>query len=155
MRRVTLSLFGLIALAAVATTEDRSGDVRGLQISLKSEKAEERAASARILGEIGPAAKDAAPALAEALKDADRNVRQNAAQALGYIGPGAKVAAPALITALHDKDWQVRRPAAFALGKVGSLEAEVSLKTARKDQVEAVRDAAKAALNDLKKFKKN
>jgi HEAT repeat protein len=154
MRRVALCLFGLAALVALSSAEDRSKDVRGLQISLKSEKAEERAASARILGEIGPAAKDAAPGLAEALKDADRNVRQNAAQALGYIGPGAKVAAPALIAALQDKDWQVRRPAAFALGKVGSLDAEAPLKAARKDSVEAVRDAAKKALNDLKKFKK-
>ena len=154
MKLGMLGLFGVAALVAVGSAEDRSGDVRGLQITLKSEKATERAASARILGEIGPAAKDAAPALAEALKDADRDVRQNAAQALGYIGPGAKAAAPALIFALKDNDAQVRRSAAFALGKVGSLDAETPLKTARKDSVEAVRDAAKAALKDLKKFKK-
>jgi HEAT repeat protein len=154
MKVTILGAFAVFALGAAGLAEDRSDDVRGLQITLKSEKVSERAASARILGEIGPAAKDAAPALAEALKDTDRDVRQNAAQALGYIGPGAKVAAPALITALQDKESQVRRAAAFALGKVGSLDAEASLKTARKDQVAAVRDAAKAALKDLKKFKK-
>jgi HEAT repeat protein len=81
-------------------------------------------------------------------------VRHNAAQALGYIGPGARSAAPALLVALQDKEWPVRRSAAFALGKVGSLEAEAPLKAARKDKVEAVRNAAKQALNDLKKLKK-
>lgn len=145
---------GVVAIVAVALAEDRSADVRGLQITLKSGTAAERAASARILGEIGPAAKDAAPALAEALKDSERDVRQNAAQSLGYIGPGAKTAAPALVAALQDKEWQVRRSAAFALGKVGSWDAEQPLKAARKDQVEGVRNAAKQALKDLKKFKK-
>jgi HEAT repeat protein len=154
MSRGALALFTVAAFATVAAGEDRSGDVHGLQITLKSEKAEERAASARILGEIGPAAKDAAPALAEALKDSDRNVRQNAAQALGSIGPGATATAPALIAALQDKESPVRRSAAFALGKVGSLDAEVPLKALRQDPVEAVRDAAKAALNELKKLKK-
>ena len=154
MTRRALSALGVAAIAAVAFAEDRSGDVRGLQITLKSEKAVERAASARILGEIGPPAKDAAPALAEALKDADREVRQNAAQALGYIGPGAESAAPALVAALQDKESPVRRSAAFALGKVGSLDAEEPLKAARKDEVESVRNAAKQALKDLKKFKK-
>jgi len=154
MTRRALSVLGVAAIAAVAFAEDRSGDVRGLQITLKSEKAAERAASARILGEIGPAAKDAAPALAEALKDADREVRQNAAQALGYIGPGARSAAPALVAALQDKEWPVRRSAAFSLGKLGSLDAEEPLKAVRKDQVESVRNAAKQALKDLKKFKK-
>ncbi|HEY6554076.1 MAG TPA: HEAT repeat domain-containing protein [Vicinamibacteria bacterium] len=158
--RKAVSLFvlpGLLvsASAAAGSAQDRSGDVRGLQITLKSEAPAERAAAARILGEIGPAARDAAPALAQALKDGDPAVRQNAAQALGYIGPGAKVAAPALITALSDKEAPVRRSAAFALGKVGSLEAEAALKTARKDKVEAVRNAAKVALKDLKKFKKS
>lgn len=154
MKRSMLDVLGLLALVAVVSAEDRSADVRGLQITLKSEKAAERAASARILGEIGPAAKDAAPALGEALKDVDRDVRQNAAQSLGYIGPGAKVAAPALIAALQDKEWQVRKSAAFALGKIGSQEAEAPLKAARKDKVKAVQDAAKAALKDLKKAKK-
>jgi HEAT repeat protein len=154
MKRSMLAVLGLAAIVAAASAEDRSGDVRGLQITLKSEKAAERAASARILGEIGPAAKDAAPALADALKDPERDVRQSAAQALGNIGSGAKVAAPALITALQDKEWQVRKSAAFALGRIGSPEAEAPLKAARKDKVEAVQDAAKAALKDLKKSKK-
>jgi HEAT repeat protein len=145
----------LAALAASpAPAEDRSADVRGLQISLKSEKAAERAASARILGEIGPAAKEAAPALTDALKDPERDVRKNAAQALGYIGPGARSAGPGLIAALLDQDWQVRKAAAFALGRVGHLEAEEPLKKTRKDRVKAVQEAAKTALKDLKKFKR-
>jgi HEAT repeat protein len=69
---------------------------------------------------------------------------------------GRQVAAPALIAALQDKEsGKLRRPAAFALGKVGSLDAEAPLKgRAQGNSVEAVRDAAKKALNDLKKFKK-
>jgi HEAT repeat protein len=89
--------------------------------------------------------------LAEAVKDPEREVRQHAAYALGYIGKASAAAVPALVKALHDPEWQVRRGAAFALGRTGSKDAEKPLKDARKDKVEAVRDAAKQGLKDLKK----
>ena len=67
---------------------------------------------------IGSGAKDAVPALMQALKDQDEWVRGNAARALGWIGSGAKDAVPALIQALQDQDAQVRFAAAYALGQV-------------------------------------
>jgi HEAT repeat protein len=135
----------------MAHAEDRSSEVPGLLITLKSDKPAERAASARILGEIGPQARDAVGGLAEALKDPDRDVRQNAAYALGYIGKASAPAVPALVTALHDREWQVRRAAATALGHTGSKDAEKPLKDAKNDKVESVRAAAKQGLKDLKK----
>jgi HEAT repeat protein len=134
-----------------AGAEDRSSEVSGLLITLKSDKPAERAAAARILGEIGPQAREAVGGLAVAVADPDREVRQHAAYALGHIGKASAPAVPALVNALHDPEWQVRRGAAFALGRSGSKDAEKPLKDARKDKVESVRAAAKQGLKDLKK----
>jgi HEAT repeat protein len=60
-----------------------------------------RAKATQALGEIGPSAKDAVPALVEALKDA--SIRADAATALGNIGSGAKDAVSALREALTGK----------------------------------------------------
>jgi hypothetical protein len=67
--------------------------------ALKDKDKGTRIAAAFALGKIGPAAKDAVPALIEALKDKDRDVRSTAAQALSGIGPAAKAAVPALTEA--------------------------------------------------------
>jgi len=146
-------LLGLLAAVAGAA-EDRSGEVPGLQISLKGSEAPVRAAAARTLGEIGPAAKDAVPDLAAALRDADADVRQNSAQALGNIGPAAQSAGPALSAALRDGQWQVRRAAAYALGRLGTRDVEAALKAARGDQNDAVKKAAKASLDRIKQLPK-
>jgi HEAT repeat protein len=149
-----LVLLASLFASALATAEDRSSEVSGLLITLKSEKPAERAAAARILGEIGPQAKDAVGPLTEAVADPERDVRINAATALGHIGKAAAPAVPALVTALSDKEWQVRRAAATALGRTGSKDAEKPLKQAQKDKVEGVRNAAKQGLRDLKKASK-
>ncbi len=60
----------------------------------------ERAALA--LGLIGPAAKEAVPALIATLRDEDGLVRGYAAYALGEIGPAANEAVPALEAAARD-----------------------------------------------------
>jgi len=73
--------------------------------------------AASALGDIGPAAKEAIPALVTVLKNGkERIVRVYAAESLGKIGPAAL---PALITSLKDKDNFVRVNAAVALGKIG------------------------------------
>ena len=64
------------------------------------------------------AAKDAVPALIQALQDQDSNVRNNAARALGSIGEGAVDAVPALIQLLKDQDEWVRINAAWALEEI-------------------------------------
>jgi HEAT repeat protein len=149
----TLAL-GTMLLASAVAAEDRGGEVPGLLVTLKSEKAGERAGSARTLGEIGPAAKDAVGDLGAALKDADKEVRRCAAQALGDIGPAAASAAGALAGAVKDADWQVRRAAAYSLGRLGTRDVEAALKTAKDDSHEAVRKAAKTSLDRIKKLPK-
>jgi HEAT repeat protein len=75
---------------------------------------------AEALGQIGPNAVGAVPALADALKDPDEDVRFHAAEALGKIGPNAAGAVPALADALNkDRAIAVRQSAAYALGKIG------------------------------------
>ena len=69
---------------------------------------------ARILGELGPTAKPAVPALIRALRGA---ARKSAAAALGEIGPAAKSAVPALTAAVADP--AMRTIAIRALGGIG------------------------------------
>ena len=72
------------------------------------------------LGEMGAIARDAVPALIEALEDGDAAVRWDAAKALGKMGPAAASAVPALAAALHEHDDViVRQYAVAALGKIG------------------------------------
>jgi HEAT repeat protein len=74
--------------------------------------------AAKELGHFGAQAKDAVPALTEALKDEDKNVRMEAAYALGEIGPDAAAAVPALAEAQQDNEEAVRKAAAYALKRL-------------------------------------
>lgn len=79
----------------------------------------ERAAYAAALGQIGPRAGRAVPALSSALADKSAHVRLACAQALGRICSKPETAVPSLITALEDDDAAVRQEAARALGFFG------------------------------------
>jgi HEAT repeat protein len=115
-----------------------------------------RAAAAESLGRLTEYARDAVPALVEALKDrkADRFVRGYAAFAIGRIGgPPAQEAVPTLAEALTDKDSpeELRRSAATALGALkecGSAAAP-ALGRALKDGSVDVRRAAVTALGQI------
>jgi HEAT repeat protein len=87
-----------------------------LRKALKHQDGNVRSGAASVLGEIGPAAKDAVPDLIEALKD--RDMRPIAVGALGRIGPAAKDAVPALIEALKDQHFIVCNAAAKALEQI-------------------------------------
>jgi HEAT repeat protein len=152
----TLHCLGVLVLLAAApiAAQDRTEEVPGLLVSLKSDQASVRAGAARTLGEIGAPAKDAVPDLTAALRDADRDVRQNAATSLGNIGTAAQPAAAELSAALRDSQWQVRRAAAYALGRLGTRDVEPALKAARKDKNDAVEKAAKTSLEQIKKLPK-
>ena len=67
--------------------------------ALQNADARARRRAASILGLMGPAAKDAVPALAAALEDDDSTVRRCAARALGRIGATTHDIGPALIGA--------------------------------------------------------
>jgi hypothetical protein len=118
MKRILLVLVTLTAMACLlreATAQD--GDkVAGLVEKVK--KGDVKAAYT--LGEMGPKAKEAIPALVEALQKMPmpgESLADNAALALGKIGPDA---VPALIAVLKDKNaekaWQY---AATALKVIG------------------------------------
>ena len=152
-RAVSLLWLGasLAFAAPLSAQADVPKDVQELVVTLKSEKVAERAAAARILGEMGPKAKDAVPDLQAALGDADTEVRRSAARALGDIGGASKPSVPALGKALKDPDAQVRQSAAYALGRIGDPLAKPMLEAARKDTNDNVKREAKEALKALKK----
>ena len=72
--------------------------------------------AARFLGQMGPAARPAVPALVEALRDADDATRVPVAEVLGRIGPGAAAAVPALAEALREPEDPISRTAAASPG---------------------------------------
>jgi HEAT repeat protein len=71
------------------------------------------------LGEMGPQAQAAVPALIKALDDDRPEVRLQAAIALGEIGPDAKPAASSITKLINDSFPSVRAAAIFALGRIG------------------------------------
>ena len=74
----------------------------------------------RVLRELGPAAKEAVPALSELLtSDRGEYVRAEAARTLGNLGPAAASAKPALVAAARDeKNPRLQRAAQQALQKI-------------------------------------
>ncbi len=85
---------------------------------LTDQNASVRRKAAIALGRIGPAAKEAVPALITALKDENKYVRRVAAEALGRIGRAAKQAVAALTKASEDEDKDVREAAEEALKQI-------------------------------------
>jgi HEAT repeat protein len=74
----------------------------------------------RLLGEIGPEARPAAPILCDELTATNDSTRRRAAaQALGKIRPGKACRAPLLQLALEDEIAEVRAAAVVALWQVG------------------------------------
>jgi HEAT repeat protein len=105
-----------------------------------------RPLAASVLGHIGPAAKEAAPALADIVsKDKDVHARCEALLALGGIGPGAAIGASAAADALTDPEERVRYSACYALGKMGpaavTVAAELQKRLKDKDPTVALAGA--------------
>lgn len=98
-------------------TDDAIGKLL-LILSDADEHLQTRAKAARALGQSGPAAKEAIPALIDIL-DHEQHwvIRGPAARALGMFGPEAKEAVPALIRAVNDEHpWADPAAAAAAVG---------------------------------------
>jgi HEAT repeat protein len=100
-----------------AVTDAGPAAVPGLIEALKNDKTAYWACV--VLREIGPAAKDAAPALAEKLKDPEPEIRREAVLALGAIGEAAIPALPQIAAALSDE--YARTAATFVMGELGKI----------------------------------
>jgi HEAT repeat protein len=109
------------------------------------------------LGDIGPAAKSAIPALVAALEDADAQVRFNAGHSLGRMG---KEAVPALIASLNNEKLQrlilpilagIGPDAADSVGLVAGLIRAKDLETRREALVAlaAIGPNAKSTVPEL------
>ena len=120
--------------------------------ALKDNSIRNRRGAVFALGQIGPAAKDAVPALIEALKDKDGKARVYAASALAKIDPASKDAVPALIGALKDKDGVVRSAAASALCGIRPLSKDLVpalIGALKNDKSSGVRRAAADGLGGI------
>jgi HEAT repeat protein len=106
---------------------------------------EARGKAAAALGNLGPHAVAAVPALVKALQDDDATVYSKAIFALARAG---KPAVPALIEALKSENSQVREGAAEVLGEIGkdAKTAVPQLKDLLKDNAPHVRVQAAMAL---------
>lgn len=87
-----------------------------LRTAKPSDAPRQRAAAARALGLLGPAAEPALPVLSEALRDRELRVVSEAASAMAAIGPAA---VPLLAAALAPASDSVRSYVLFALGRLG------------------------------------
>lgn len=90
----------LLAYLGVADTAAIASDVLGDPTSLELA----RRAAARILGELGEAARASLPALLRALDDPAPSLRQDVIAALARLGPAADGVAPELVERLRDPD---------------------------------------------------
>jgi hypothetical protein len=112
--------------------------------ALDSPDPEVRTQAIVALGEIGPGAGAAVPALAAILREElDGHAREQAAIALSKMAPASREALPALTHALKDEDAEVRLNAAVALRRLGK-EAHAALPAL----IEALADSSNAILLD-------
>ena len=117
---------------------------------LKDPKPSVRAQGAALLGRYGAAAKEAVPALTEALKDDQAVVAIQAARALWEIDQSL-AGVPTLVKALGSASGSVRGLAATTLGGIGpkARDAVPALLTAAKDNDPRLRQAARSALEKI------
>jgi HEAT repeat protein len=112
-----------------------------------------RVVGAEMLGECGPLARSALPALLKRLKDKQDDVRVATAEALVKIDPDthSKEALGVLSGELKNHDALIRILAAEALGRLGprAKEAEAALESILKDPEPEVRQAAGQALKKV------
>lgn len=121
MKYPAITVCGMVLLmltrGAGADDDKTAARVAKLLSSLESKDKEMRLSAAKRLGQLGSAARAAAPALGLCLRqDADPRVVQQAALALAQIGTAG---VEELVTAAMERRAAVRQPALLALGKIG------------------------------------
>ncbi|HXX92326.1 MAG TPA: HEAT repeat domain-containing protein, partial [Planctomycetota bacterium] len=112
-----------------------------------------RVVGAQMLGDCGPLARSAVPALEKRLKDRQEDVRLAAAEALLKIAPdrSPETALGVLSGELKNREVLVRILAAEALGRLGTRarSSEAALESALKDPEPEVRQAVAQALKKI------
>jgi HEAT repeat protein len=143
-----LSSVLLFAGTLFAASPDSTPDVKQLIRALKNPNPTTRADAATNLGLLGLAAREAVPALAEALADPEDQVRMAAVAALEEVGPGPEaipLIAKALRKAITVDPWK----AASALVQMGRTEGSLPyLIELLKDKHPLVRAAAAGAIRE-------
>lgn len=142
---ITALAFQAAATNVVQVPERPAPAPARLLADLKSTDASARRAALNRLGAIR--ARDAVPAIIEAMSDKDPGAREAAAFALGQITEPR--AAAVLARALEDSNAEVRASAAFALGMLGDRAYVEALSKMLEDKESAVRSCALAALGLL------
>jgi HEAT repeat protein len=125
--------------------------VRDWVADLRSPDEETRFWAAKALGEIGPEAKSALPALFAALDDSSPKVRQAAIDTLVLIDPQGDDVLGSLYRPLDDAHSGVRRCAVQAIGRLGPAAARAVplLKSMLLDPVADVRRATAVTLGEI------
>jgi HEAT repeat protein len=122
--------------------------------TLNSSDPLERRLASHALAQIGPAAREAVPALIKTLLDPESFVRVWAAAALARVQPENPDAIPALVTGTHDGISFVRSLAAWHLGRLGPTHPGIKsvvpeLRELLNDNDASVRAEALVALENL------
>lgn len=107
------------------------GAAPALAGTLGSDGKDVRRRAAHTLGEFGPEAKPALPALRKLLRDEDVRTRVSAARAIWQIAEDTESAVPVLAAALKDAEWILRSAILRTLGEIGP---------AAREAVPAIRD---------------
>jgi HEAT repeat protein len=147
------------ALAALVQTgaELPEGSIAKLAEFLSAQDADARADAVLALGQLGPQAAEALPAIEIALVDESSDIRHSAAWALGNMGEeqGARAVPPLTAVLETDPDADVRAQAAWALGQMGiaAEPAADALLAALEDPDEMVQLEAYEALKTILKAK--
>jgi HEAT repeat protein len=108
-----------VRLAAARALAERRGDVTvavaGLAAAAEDNDFAVRELSITTLGQIGPEAKGALPAIKQALADENRSVRTSAALAIDSIEPNSQIHRPVLMESLRSGEG----PVFIAVGRMG------------------------------------
>jgi HEAT repeat protein len=123
----------IVEIASLALAKAGPKFAADIAAGLSDEKSREGAV--RTLGRLGAGAKDAAPAIAAALKDAPPAFKRELLFALAMIGPDSATTVAQATAAMKDASPDVQRAAIYALGKMGP---------AAKDAIPALRENLKS-----------
>jgi HEAT repeat protein len=141
------------ALALAQMKAEAKPAVRDLAVALKDTNLQVRVAAATAIWRLGPIAKDAAPEVIRAYKEAeDEEVRLMAGYALGKIGTASKDVVPTFCEVLRTGESKAKRQAALILGQMGpdARDAVPDLIKVFDNKMDA--DASKQAGEALKKI---